>query len=66
VRFVGPVKQGDRMKVRLSCAHKGLRAEKRWGEVGWDTEITNQLGETCASYTVLTLVIIQAVPDSVP
>jgi oxepin-CoA hydrolase / 3-oxo-5,6-dehydrosuberyl-CoA semialdehyde dehydrogenase len=65
LRFVKPVKPGDRIKVRLSCAHKSLRAEKGWGEVGWDTEITNQLGETCASYTVLTMVSIHAVPDSV-
>jgi oxepin-CoA hydrolase / 3-oxo-5,6-dehydrosuberyl-CoA semialdehyde dehydrogenase len=64
LRFVKPVKPGDRIKVRLSCAHKSLRAEKGWGEVGWDTEITNQLGETCASYTVLTMVSIHAVPDS--
>jgi oxepin-CoA hydrolase / 3-oxo-5,6-dehydrosuberyl-CoA semialdehyde dehydrogenase len=65
LRFVKPVKPGDRIKVRLSCAHKSLRAEKGWGEVGWDTEITNQLGETCASYTVLTMVSIHVVPDSV-
>ena len=65
LRFVKPVKPEDRIKVRLSCAHKSLRAEKGWGEVGWDTEITNQLGETCASYTVLTMVSIHAVPDSV-
>ena len=65
LRFVKPVKPGDRIKVRLSCAHKSLRAEKGWGEVGWDTEISNQLGETCASYTVLTMVSIHAVPDSV-
>ena len=65
LRFVKPVKPGDRIKVRLSCAHKSLRAEKGWGEVAWDTEITNQLGETCASYTVLTMVSIHARPDSV-
>lgn len=65
LRFVKPVKPGDRIKVRLSCAHKSLRAEKGWGEVSWDSEITNQLGETCASYTVLTMVSIHAVPDSV-
>jgi len=65
LRFVKPVKPGDRIKVRLSCAHKNLRAEKGWGEVGWDTEITNQNEETVASYTVLTMVSIYAVPDSV-
>jgi oxepin-CoA hydrolase / 3-oxo-5,6-dehydrosuberyl-CoA semialdehyde dehydrogenase len=65
LRFVKPVKPGDKIKVRLTCARKSLRAEKGWGEVAWDTEITNQLGETVASYFVLTMVSIHAVPDSV-
>jgi oxepin-CoA hydrolase/3-oxo-5,6-dehydrosuberyl-CoA semialdehyde dehydrogenase len=64
LRFVKPVKPADRIKVRLSCAHKSLRAEKGWGEVGWDTEITNQNDETVASYTVLTMVSLYEVPDS--
>jgi oxepin-CoA hydrolase/3-oxo-5,6-dehydrosuberyl-CoA semialdehyde dehydrogenase len=63
LRFVKPVKPKDRIKVRLTCAEKNLRAEKGWGEVAWDTEITNQNGETVASYTVLTMVSIYAVPD---
>jgi oxepin-CoA hydrolase/3-oxo-5,6-dehydrosuberyl-CoA semialdehyde dehydrogenase len=63
LRFVKPVKSGDRIKVRLTCAHKSLRADKGWGEVAWDTEITNQLGETVASYDVLTMVSIHEVPD---
>jgi oxepin-CoA hydrolase / 3-oxo-5,6-dehydrosuberyl-CoA semialdehyde dehydrogenase len=65
LRFVKPVKPGDHIKVRLTCARKSLRAEKGWGEVAWDTEITNQNGETVASYFVLTMVSIHAVPDSV-
>ncbi|MDB6085773.1 MAG: phenylacetic acid degradation bifunctional protein PaaZ [Gammaproteobacteria bacterium] len=64
LRFVKPVKPQDRIKVRLTCAHKSLRADKGWGEVGWDTEITNQSGETVAAYTVLTMVSIHAVPDA--
>jgi oxepin-CoA hydrolase/3-oxo-5,6-dehydrosuberyl-CoA semialdehyde dehydrogenase len=64
LRFVKPVKPGDRIKVRLTCAQKSLRAEKGWGEVAWDTEITNQNQETVASYNVLTMVSIHAVPDS--
>jgi oxepin-CoA hydrolase / 3-oxo-5,6-dehydrosuberyl-CoA semialdehyde dehydrogenase len=64
LRFVKPVKPGDRIKVRLTCAEKSLRAEKGWGEVTWDTEITNQVGETVASYDVLTMVSIHEVPDS--
>ncbi len=63
LRFVKPVKPGDRIKVRLTCREKSLRADKGWGEVTWDTEITNQAGETVASYHVLTMVSIHAVPD---
>ena len=63
LRFVRPVKPGDRIKVRLTCAEKNLRADKGWGEVAWDAQITNQLDETVASYTVLTMVSIHAVPD---
>ena len=64
LRFVKPVKPGDRIKVRLTCLAKNLRADKGWGEVAWDTEITNQNQETVASYQVLTMVSIHAVPDS--
>ena len=64
LRFVKPVKPGDKIKVRLTCARKNLRADKGWGEVAWDTEITNQNQETVASYDVLTMVSIHAVPDS--
>jgi len=64
LRFVKPVKPGDRIKVRLTCKTKSLRADKGWGEVAWDTEITNQNQETVASYSVLTMVSIYAVPDS--
>jgi oxepin-CoA hydrolase/3-oxo-5,6-dehydrosuberyl-CoA semialdehyde dehydrogenase len=63
LRFVKPVKAGDRIKVRLTCAQKSLRADKGWGEVAWDTEITNGDGETVASYDVLTMVSVHAVPD---
>ena len=49
--------------MRLTCAQKSLRADKGWGEVAWDTEITNQNGETVASYDVLTMVSVQEVPD---
>lgn len=65
LRFVKPVKPGDRIKVRLTCARKSLRADKGWGEVAWNTEITNQNEETVAAYYVLTMVSIHAVPDSV-
>jgi oxepin-CoA hydrolase/3-oxo-5,6-dehydrosuberyl-CoA semialdehyde dehydrogenase len=61
LRFVKPVKPGDRIKVRLTCKSKSLRADKGYGEVAWDTEITNQNGEIVASYDVLTMVSEQPV-----
>jgi oxepin-CoA hydrolase / 3-oxo-5,6-dehydrosuberyl-CoA semialdehyde dehydrogenase len=63
LRFVKPAKPGDRIRVRLTCKQKSLRADKGWGEVRWDTEITNEAGETVASYDVLTMVSIHRVPD---
>ena len=63
LRFVKPVKPGERIRVRLTCAQKSLRADKGWGEVAWDTEIKNDRGETVASYDVLTMVSIHEVPD---
>ena len=61
LRFLKPVKPGDRIKVRLTCKSKSLRVEKGYGEVAWDTEITNQNGEIVASYDVLTMVSEQPV-----
>jgi oxepin-CoA hydrolase/3-oxo-5,6-dehydrosuberyl-CoA semialdehyde dehydrogenase len=61
LRFLKPVKPGDRIKVRLTCKAKSLRAEKGYGEVAWDTEITNGNGEIVASYDVLTMVSEQPV-----
>jgi oxepin-CoA hydrolase/3-oxo-5,6-dehydrosuberyl-CoA semialdehyde dehydrogenase len=63
LRFIKPVKPGTRIKVRLTCAAKSLRAEKGWGEVAWDTEITDQAGDTVAAYDVLTMVSVKAIPD---
>jgi len=64
LRFTKPVKPGDRIKVRLTCKEKTLRADKGFGEVRWDTEITNQNGEAVASYDVLTMVSEKSVPDA--
>jgi oxepin-CoA hydrolase / 3-oxo-5,6-dehydrosuberyl-CoA semialdehyde dehydrogenase len=63
LRFTKPVKPGDRIKVRLTCKEKSLRSGSDYGEVRWDTAITNQDGETVASYDVLTMVSEKAVPD---
>ncbi len=64
LRFTRPVKPGDRIKVRLTCKEKTLRADKGFGEVRWDTEITNQNAEVVASYDVLTMVSEKAIPDA--
>ena len=60
LRFTKPVKPGDRIKVRLTCKEKSLRAGAGYGEVRWDTAITNQAGEAVANYDVLTMVSEQA------
>jgi oxepin-CoA hydrolase/3-oxo-5,6-dehydrosuberyl-CoA semialdehyde dehydrogenase len=64
LRFTKPVKPGDRIKVRLTCKEKSLRPDKGYGEVRWDTEITNQAGEIAAAYDVLTMVSEKAIPDA--
>jgi oxepin-CoA hydrolase/3-oxo-5,6-dehydrosuberyl-CoA semialdehyde dehydrogenase len=63
LRFTKPVKPGDRIKVRLTCKEKSLRAGAGYGEVRWDTEITNQNDEPVANYEVLTMVSEHVVPD---
>jgi oxepin-CoA hydrolase / 3-oxo-5,6-dehydrosuberyl-CoA semialdehyde dehydrogenase len=65
LRFVKPVKPSDRIRVRLTCKEKSLRAGAGYGEVRWDTAITNQNGEVVANYDVLTMVSEKAVPDAV-
>ena len=64
LRFTKPVKPCDRIKVRLTCKEKSFRPSAGHGEVRWDTEITNQNGETVASYDVLTMVSDKAIPDA--
>jgi oxepin-CoA hydrolase / 3-oxo-5,6-dehydrosuberyl-CoA semialdehyde dehydrogenase len=64
LRFLKPVKPSDRIRVRLTCKEKSLRAGAGYGEVRWDTCISNQHGDTVASYDVLTMVSEQAVPDA--
>ncbi|MGH8288774.1 MAG: phenylacetic acid degradation bifunctional protein PaaZ [Steroidobacteraceae bacterium] len=64
LRFTKPVKPGDRIKVRIACKEKALRAGMGYGEVRWDALISNQDGETVAAYDVLTMVSEKAVPDA--
>jgi oxepin-CoA hydrolase/3-oxo-5,6-dehydrosuberyl-CoA semialdehyde dehydrogenase len=66
LRFLKPVKPGDRIKVRLTCKEKSLRPANGYGEVRWDTEITNQNAEQVALYDVLTMVSEREIPDSAP
>jgi|GEM_PF-6939811 len=56
LRFAKPVNYGDSLKVRLTCKQKTLRAGSGYGEVRWDTEVTNQDDEVVAQYDVLTMV----------
>lgn len=56
LRFAQPVNPGDSIKVRLTCKQKTFREGMGYGEVRWDTEVTNQDDEIVASYDVLTMV----------
>jgi oxepin-CoA hydrolase/3-oxo-5,6-dehydrosuberyl-CoA semialdehyde dehydrogenase len=56
LRFAKPVNYGDTLKVCLTCKQKTLRAGTGYGEVRWDTEVTNQDNEAVAQYDVLTMV----------
>jgi oxepin-CoA hydrolase / 3-oxo-5,6-dehydrosuberyl-CoA semialdehyde dehydrogenase len=56
LRFATPVNPGDRLKVRLTCKQKKWREGSGYGEVSWDTEVSNQDGEIVAAYDVLTMV----------
>lgn len=60
LRFAQPVNHGDSLKVRLTCKQKTLREGAGYGEVRWDTEVTNQDGELVAAYDVLTMVATDA------
>lgn len=65
LRFAQPVNAGDSLKVRLTCKQKTLRIDSGYGEVRWDTEVTNQDDEVVAAYDVLTMVATQEEWDKV-
>jgi oxepin-CoA hydrolase/3-oxo-5,6-dehydrosuberyl-CoA semialdehyde dehydrogenase len=54
LRFVKPVAPGDAIAVRLTVKHKAPR-DAAYGEVRWSVAVTNQNGETVATYDLLTL-----------
>ncbi len=60
LRFLQPVNYGDSLSVRLTCKQKTLRGDSGYGEVRWDTEVTNQHDEIVAQYDVLTMVATDA------
>lgn len=54
--FQTPTYPGDEITVALTCQEKVDRVGRDHGEVRWDTVVTNQDGDTLATYQVLTLV----------
>jgi len=54
LRFLKPVSPGDSIQVRLAVKSKSQRNEE-YGEVRWDVLVTNQDGETVATYDLLTM-----------
>ncbi len=56
LRFLTPVYPGDTIKVTLTCKEKNPRITEPYGEVRWDSVITNQDGKVVAQYDVLTMV----------
>ncbi len=54
LRFLRPVSPGDRIAVRLSVKQKTRRSDE-YGEVRWHVTLTNQSGDVCAEYELLTM-----------
>jgi len=56
LRFLTPVFPGDTLQVTLTCKEKNPRITENYGEVRWDSVVTNQDGKVVAQYDVLTMV----------
>ncbi|MBO2447405.1 phenylacetic acid degradation bifunctional protein PaaZ [Actinomadura barringtoniae] len=56
LRFLTPVYPGDELTVTLTAKQITPREGTEYGEVRWDTDVTNQDGASVAKYDVLTLV----------
>jgi oxepin-CoA hydrolase / 3-oxo-5,6-dehydrosuberyl-CoA semialdehyde dehydrogenase len=54
LRFVKPVKFGDSIRVQITAKSKTPR-KPEYGEVRWAVTLTNQDGETVATYELLTM-----------
>jgi oxepin-CoA hydrolase/3-oxo-5,6-dehydrosuberyl-CoA semialdehyde dehydrogenase len=54
LRFLTPVSPGDEIKARLVAKSKKRRNDD-YGEVRWDVLVTNQRGESVATYELLTM-----------
>jgi oxepin-CoA hydrolase/3-oxo-5,6-dehydrosuberyl-CoA semialdehyde dehydrogenase len=54
LRFMKPVRPNDSIQVRLSVKAKTKRNDE-YGEVRWHVTLTNQDGEVCAEYELLTM-----------
>jgi oxepin-CoA hydrolase/3-oxo-5,6-dehydrosuberyl-CoA semialdehyde dehydrogenase len=54
LRFVKPVKPGESLSVQLTAKSKTPR-KPEYGEVRWAVKLTNQDGETVATYELLTM-----------
>jgi oxepin-CoA hydrolase/3-oxo-5,6-dehydrosuberyl-CoA semialdehyde dehydrogenase len=62
LRFLAPVRPGDELTVTLTCKQIIPREDAPYGEVRWDADVTNQAGQSVATYDVLTLVAKQWPP----
>lgn len=56
LRFLTPVYPGDALTVTLTAQQITPREDADYGEVRWHCAVTNQTGESVATYDVLTLV----------
>ncbi|WP_157431066.1 phenylacetic acid degradation bifunctional protein PaaZ [Actinomadura macra] len=63
LRFLAPVNPGDELTVTLTAKQITPREGADYGEVRWDTDVTNQDGASVAKYDVLTLVAKRPVHD---
>ena len=64
LRFLTPVYPDDELTVTLTCKQIIPREDAEHGEVRWDADVTNQDGQSVATYDVLTLVAKQWPPPA--